>query len=703
MEMDEALAREATEKFEVFDSGDRPTLPLSSGLRRALEPRLALHTRLFDLADQRRMLRLQQETLSSDVDGELSRQDAELENMPDAEEADRLGEELVRRQEERWRRTHVPGTAEPETKPTLPTGLREAEALALSQWRLCAESRRAHLPAAFAEAYAIVADEPLAMELTRAGVGHADLLGAAAYYLALETLQGEAKAELAAIADRAIDPEAAGGDGKNDGVLLRIGKLASQFAGRSRDRGETARLEEEQPAIRLITGIRREMAFVEKMLVPLFWRVYVRAAQRYIPEAGDMPIAVRAFLRFGVIGRKSWWLRDAAREHVEKSCREDVVLGLVHGLEATHILYADEYLAAVATRECPPSPDDTTPPPDRLSPEGKAERALRKRLGMRVRRALTRELVIDFEKRRDETARRIEKLEAAIEDFDARTFVSREDQYAIMRERQALVTRMAVMAKQAERLGEESSAAFDGAPGPDEAALPSVDALLRRECAIIRETSRRLAGARERFPPLAAREHLPGDQDIVNDRDGLGRELRELERRDPGLFMETIFPGRTKSARVEVRVSPRVVVLPGTGDEGWSARPRDGMEGGLLFLPLFLSHAYVRKKRLGQMFADFRWETSRLQGGLDAIHADTLAGAFMRMRWEWRDHSRERRERGLIFSDLSEKVNWRRVYDMYLEDAPEGAKRLFNRNPDLYAAIIGPHIELPAGVRPLRK
>jgi hypothetical protein len=111
----------------------------------------------------------------------------------------------------------------------------------------------------------------------------------------------------------------------------------------------------------------------------------------------------------------------------------------------------------------------------------------------------------------------------------------------------------------------------------------------------------------------------------------------------------------------------------------------------------------MRNRQLIHLLADFRWETSRLQGGRDLIHSDTLAGAFMRVRWEWRNQPRTKREKGLVFTEASDAVNWRRVYETYLTDARNGGKKLFLCNQDFYTAIIGKYIDLPHGVPLLRR
>ena len=101
-----------------------------------------------------------------------------------------------------------------------------------------------------------------------------------------------------------------------------------------------------------------ELAFMEKRLIQEFWRVYEELAVRHVPQSGDMPLAVRAFLRHGAIGFSKWWMKPEVREHILADCGEDVLRSLVVGRAVTNIVYADEYLAAVMNWEITPAMDE---------------------------------------------------------------------------------------------------------------------------------------------------------------------------------------------------------------------------------------------------------------------------------------------------------------------------------------------------------
>ena len=85
----------------------------------------------------------------------------------------------------------------------------------------------------------------------------------------------------------------------------------------------------------------------------------------------------------------------------------------------------------------------------------------------------------------------------------------------------------------------------------------------------------------------------------------------------------------------------------------------------------------------------------------DVLTSDTLVAAYATIRWEYRKRSKETREKAGIFSEESDRLNWRRHYALYVLSAQEGGKRLFFKNKDVYYAILK-YIDLPEGVERLR-
>ncbi|MCC8189613.1 MAG: FHA domain-containing protein, partial [Planctomycetes bacterium] len=164
------------------DMGFLDTAACPPGLNALMESRFTIYDRLADLAEERGLFKMQA-SLPMDVETELLRQEMELDNMPDADEAN----ELLQAMRDRHDLQENPA-ADPDAPPPPPVSpeMRSAEELAMSQWLLIRDSCRTAIPEIAGEAYKLVADEPLARELTMAGISHNQLLGGSAYLLVLE-------------------------------------------------------------------------------------------------------------------------------------------------------------------------------------------------------------------------------------------------------------------------------------------------------------------------------------------------------------------------------------------------------------------------------------------------------------------------------------------------------------------------------------
>lgn len=678
---------------------------LPEGLLAALEPRQSFYSQLADLAEERKLFRLQG-SLSTEAEAELLRQEAELENMPEPEEADFLIAQLRERRKDREDEPRLPETSR---RTLSDQQLRKAEELAESQWLRIRNSGRDALSAIAEEAYPILADEPFARELSGTGIEHRYFLGLAAYHLALEALFDKAERERRSLLSQmqSLDDGTAGGD--QAGVLAKIGKLASDIANRGKNREHATRLSSQEERMRDKIGeLGREMAYVRKILIRGFWPFYTEVALSYVPRPEAMPLPIRAFLRYGAIGFGPLWMNGGIRERITRDCGEGAVR-VEAGQKHTHVLYADEYLDAVARRECSPAPDEETTA-ERGSPKWKAERAFRRIVNSRSYAALLEETLHALSSRIGRLDENLARQSEKIADISSRTFASKDALPDLESKMEIQSARKANLLKHAKRLEEELLPAIREAAEEYETRFlsgeleyPDVETLLRRECRSMAEAAARISGKRSYFIPFALRERtLPDEREMLNDRDSVRAAVLDIEKRDPGIFQQTLVPSRKKHNRIDLRMSPVIVILPSAGVRGSCLTPREGMESGHLALPVCFAKEHVRDGQMINLFADFRWESSKKMAGLDVMTSDTLAGAFMKLRWEWRNQPREKREKALIFNELSDQANWRRIYELYMTDSMEGGRRLFARNPECYNAIIGTYIDLPEGVAPLK-
>lgn len=682
------------------------TMPFPGALRRVMETRLALYALLDDLTEERKLFRLQSYVPTS-AEAELIRQDGELDNLPGPEEADGQIKSLRALQTAQDEEIAIAESVGAEIQRPLDKALRSAEELAVSQWLLVRNSGRETFPDLIREAYAIVEDEPLARELTKAKISHHSLLGGAAYSLALEELQRETEKARETLNARARELNDGGDEG---GMLGMLGKMASTLKNRGKNREESSRLAEEAKTLaRRIVALSRESAYVQKLLFDEFWHLYPKVATHFLCRRSAIPLAVRAFLRYGAIGFQPWWMPASVREYVLDDCRDDVLARIPVSLDATRVVYADEFLAAIVHIECSPLPDESLLGAGKNTPEWKADRAFRRIVNSRSYTKLMHETLALLDKRIEDLGKRADGVEEKTTALESRGFASKEAIGDLELEHETLSARRTNLTRSATRLRDETLAAIQEAAKnyeqrflSGELTLPSAKSLLKRECAVMAETSRRIAGKHLRCMPLALRDQfLPGDES-VNDRPGVAAELGRYEEADPGLFVQSLVPARKKTNRIDMRMSPTVIVIPASGVKGLCMSPREGMEGGHMILPLQFSAEHIRRKQYTNMLADFRWETSKKLAGLDIMSSDTLAGAFSKMRWEWRNQPKEKREKALILNELSDAANWRKVYELLLVDSTEGCRRLFTRNPECYKAIVGTFFELPDGVAMLR-
>ncbi len=690
------------------------SVAVAPGLLAAIEKRLSLYIRLGDIEEERKLLRLGRDKLPPAVVTELERQTAEMDNIPVSDEIDRLMQQLRGRQEV------MEGSVAAAKEKGLPLPeeytpqLRRAEDLALAQWQLVRESNSRDLPNIFREAYAVSATEPLAVELTRAQINHGKLMGGAIYLLALETLFetiGEQRKDLSTRMRR-LDSEGAA-DGIQDGFLAKlggIGRIANKFRNRKNIKEEVDKLKETimSQAARL-DAIQRETVFMEKYLVREFKQVYANTALFFCREEA-MPLAVRAFLRHGVIGFQPWWMNEEIRDFITRDCQDNVVSAFEWGGTYLNVIYADEYLTGVGRMECTPSPDESLVYMEKNSIEWKTERAYRRIINARSYNVLMEETLSNIEARMKNIEQQILDIEYAMTSLKNRPHSSKNSMFDLQTEHQAMTVRRDSLQRNYKRIEKEvvfsileSVEEAEGRFRKGELKMPAPDALIRRECRAFNDLSFTMRGSKERFLPMVIRENFLVSEDVVNERGVVRSGLVAIEELDPGVFLNTIIGAKKKENRVDLRLTPIVVIVPCLGNQCVCAMAREGMDGGHLLVPSLFLRPGSRQKLFTNLMADYRWETSREMAGRDSMKSNTLVGVFTKIRWEWRNFLKAKREKGLIYNDLSDLANWRRVYELYLSDATTGARQLFMRNRDLYENIIGKFVDLPAGVKILRQ
>ncbi len=690
----EFVAADADDEESLETSGSIECEPveISPTLRELVQGRLEIFNTLDAMDEERRAL-LDHEGIPEQAEHELRRQLREAQSLPSAEAAQAHIDKLEKKLEalkERMER----GEAEPH-----PPMVEGAIQMAVRQWRLCIE-RENLLPDILRECRALATEEPLHAVLKASGVEVEPLFGWAIYGLALMTLRDEWNAE-----SKQLRRQLEAMEGKQQGLLSRLRGQSEDEKTRTADLAGRHRR-----AAKLVQQIHRELASIEKQMVEEFWRVYAEAAGVLVKGrlAGNEELLLRAFLRYGLVGVKPWFLPAETARHLLDACR-DVRKEWDYAMGATHVLYADEYIAFVAHGRITPSIDENLELNLRNSPEWKADKAWRRMVHTHVAEAALRETAAHLAARIEEIQSRREELEVSrdklIRSAPDYTQRHREISQQVQRCRvEAGRFQRAVDRIREQQLPHLEDVRTEAEKRFEEAGFrPTREYLIRREAAGIHRVSRLCANLKERFPPFTLRERLRVGGETVNDRACMLEAIEDLERRDPTIFKEPLIPVKKKAHRIYLRYSPTLLLTPSCGFISYSWNPRYGPETGRLAVPGYTPRAGIRERMLHNAFADFRWDTSKASAGVDLLTSETLVAEYSRVRWEYRKRGKETREKAAIYNEDNDRRNWRRHYTLYLSSALDGGKLLFFKCNEVYEQVVLKYLDLPEGVERLRR
>ena len=687
------------------DGPELNSAPIDAEMRQAIETRLVLYSFLEDMRAERAAILAKNPGLPDPVKSELARQDRELDKIPSPAQAAGMIDKRAAKQKELMARI-AEARQKGEQPPAKPSrAMRNAEEMAITQWRFIVKSTGEALPSALAACFRLAEDEPITPVLREIGQDPIALMGGAVYYLALETLLEEAKGqrlENKAKLARVPNPEEERKGGRKDRKKEDDEDLPTESY------AELTAMDAQLANRAAWLGL--ELAMMEKNLIQEFWRLYPELALAYLPRGESMPMAVRAYLRHGAVGFKPWWMKDEVRAHLTRDCAEDIAPRLRMSRGVTNVVYAEEYLAAVANLECTPAMDENLEINERNSPNWKADKALRKLINARSQGALMEELVGSLQDRIDKLNAEGAVLDDRISKLIPGSKNFKQAKNELGQQRQALKVESTKLSNLSDKIRNETLASFKEAEKDTEERFasgelprPTTEFLIRRECEAVHKIGRLVANLKERFMPLVIRDNFAVGTDAVNDRPAILSEVAEIERRDPSIFLETLVASKKKGNRVDLRISPAIVLLPAAGALAYAWSPRAKPEDGRLAIPTMFLRRRVRERQLVYLMSDFRWDTSKAAAGMDIMTSDTIVAGFMTVRWDWRKRSKEGREKGLIFNEQNDRTNWRRVYEAYLQSADDAGKKLFNRNYDFYERIVMKYFDPPEGVAFLKK
>jgi len=531
-------------------------------------------------------------------------------------------------------------------------------------------------------------DEGLYRALAAHGCDPTNLFGWAAYVSALHGMKKGAAEQAAG-----IDPQVARNQGRRKGDDLSAEQITQR---------DKARL-----LAGLQTAIIRELRAVELIMVEEFWQVYEEAA--VVLASGkakpDEQVHLRAMLRYGVIGQANWLLAPAVAEQIFAECSEALTEWHDAG-DATHLLHADEYLDMVANGHVTPSVDQDLELNAKGSDRWKADRMWRKLVYGKTAQALLSGSADDMQARLNAIGKANQKLESIEAELDPQAKDFRAKRAKLRDKLQNNKVEAARFERATELITDkylveqrDNITEAQGKLGDDNEAV-TPEALARREAAGIRQVCKLCAKLKEPFLPFVVRDKYRPGNGAVNDRQTVLTVVAELERCDPNVFRQVLVHNKKAANRTYIRYSPYVVLAPTLGIMGISWNPRSGSEVGRLVLPALCARPGALTRMLHEVVADFRFDTSKEEAGVDLLTSDTLVAAYATVRWEYRKRGKDIREKAAIYNEENDRKNWRRHYELHVSSAMDGGKKLFFKCPEAYEAVCK-YMALPEGVEKL--
>ena len=535
------------------------------------------------------------------------------------------------------------------------------------------------------EAARCQAEEALYTLLEAHGCDPTALFGWTAYAAALQGLQHGTSKRLAV-------------------VSAQLQQSPSRRSGRPPSAAELGLDGEARLLAGLQTAISRELRAVEPVMVAEFWRVYEEAAALLV--SGQVPTDqqthLRALLRYGVIGQAPWLLAPTAAARLLAECAQPL-RQWTEALDATHVLHADEYIDMVAAGNVTPSTDQDLELNGKGTDPWKADRLWRKIVYAKTAAATLSQVKADLDARLEAIATANEKLDALAGALPQVDKAARAKRTKLREKVQANKIEAARFQRGLElieqkHLPEQRDGASDASAKLETLESPlTPEVLARRESAGIRQVCKLCAKLKEPFLPFVMRDKYKPDGEAVNERQAVLAAVGEIERRDPNVFRTILTHHKKAANRIYVRYSPYIVLVPTQGIMGISWNPRGAAEVGRLVLPAIFARPGGLTRMLYEVVADFRYDTSKEEAGVDLLTSDTLVAAYATVRWNYRKRSKEIREKAAIYNEENDRKNWRRHYQLHISSAMDGGKKLFFKCAEVYEAVCK-YMGLPEGV-----
>jgi len=691
------IAAEAAEQPEAaeedapgrsFWRGELPEL-----LMRIADARINVWQRLAEI--DRRRAELQAQVNARETRDEFARQARELKKNPARE----ILEKALERAGQSLRNPVLKNPPPPDPKARTPIDENKTYKLALEigATQMALLLQRLKLDAAIpAAALPAAGDEPLLPICGKHDIDAGPLIGWTYYALAVQQRLDQYRAK-----EKEHDEKLAAAraeDRENKGLM-------SVFRGGSKvdDVGQL-----DAGVHKAIRAARSELQSIEPQLVELFWALYEQLAWLFADDrlCEDEVPAVRAFLRYGLVSPHPGLIPTETLQFIMQDCANDVY-DWQNTPQATHVVYADEYITAIHRRELTVSPDENLELNERGSDVWKADRVWRQAVICKVRSGLYRLESENLKKRIDDLQAKADKRQAKVEKLRgnprARADMKKLEQEAlgfkamIARLRRGLEHIETRVIPKTEEQCEEASRRLAG-----EAGALTPEMVVKREARFIRYMCRLAARLKEFYPQFVLRDSFEPGRGDHHRREVVLEQMKQFEKCDRRICHQTLVTNKRLDRQISVRMSPVILMVPARGQLGMSICPRKWDDNGRIIMPLISQRQGVLETMMLNLLADFRWDCSKEEAGMDWITADALCAAYAAARWNVRKLPEKARKMMGFDPKLKDKPNFRTHYGLFVSSAQQQGRLLFSKCDEVYKAMVK-YIGLPPGVQMMKR
>lgn len=679
---------------------------LSDGFRKILEPYVKLAGQIRDIREKREMM-LDDPEVPEDAKTDLRRQDKTL-SKPQLPEA---VIQKAKQMEEKKKQAEEAGKTFPPRK--LPAGEIYDKVIEIGNLQDELLLTRAKLRFQLAQKIANTQVKDYLFKIFRAiGIDADYLYGTVYLFFGLESIHSE-------IMDRHADhsKELDSAEASMPAKEKSSGGF-SLFGGKKSDEDEEL-TDEEKATQEKISNLREaatqqgyaalqindDLEAMEADMVDCFWAVYEEVAATLAKEKlknKNFLQHLRAFLRFGLMGDHPCLASKKLRTLL-LDLSEECNWEFQNETGKTNIVYPDEFIMQVINDVIPPSFDEELELSGQGTPRYKYEKLQRRMYGSRFKiEVLKREIGTWEEKEKAQ-----EKTLAASEEMLADKEKGTPKYKALQASIRETKTELARLRNVVERIQKNIAKEEESIAGTKEYFdkidyKPNLVEVARREAAGIRKFCKLLAGRKEPFLPFLIRDSVNPDNPALNDKKSQQQAVADFEQRDTTAFSKDLVNASNPRKSVMVRYSPTVVIMPCKGTMGFTVSCFSSTDSGRITLPLMSMSQNPLFSMLVDAMADFRYDSSKEQAGIDLMTSDTVVAAYAKVRWDYRKKSKESREKAGIYNEMVDKKNFKVHYRMYIDSIDEAGKKLFYKNYELYEAFVK-YIPLPPGINRLKK